>query len=253
MNKKIIFICSIAVLTLFFGIKLNNFLIGQKILGTSTTAENLKIKPIRRYIKPANNRYCLCFTMAGMKFDIPKTDTVRTFKYKDVFRSFLFRDSSGLKIYKDSIKIDFSKILTSMEPTYNNVIGNYIKNHKIVSSFDLLLLTYNKTPDDISFFNLSKENTIIQYTFLKLKDLSEVTGSEKGIYYFILNNIKAFQYGSPETRKITFVSVFINKGDEYLLNFTGFKQEQIDYVINSIDKFQNSVYSGVKTKDEANR
>ncbi len=237
MSRKIIILSLIAVLALFFGIKLNNFIIGQKILGdyTSINSAYLKIKPVKRDIRHGIAVASLYSSLAGIKFNIPKTDTFKTFKLREVYRAFYFADSSKLKVFKDSINMDFIQILSSIKHSNNNIIGNYIRGNKVTSNFDLLLLTYNKTPTNISFFNLSKENTIIQYTFLKLKDLCARSGEEKAFYYFNLKNIKGFQYGSPKPRWITQVDIYTNKGEKYLLVFTGFKQEQIDYIIASIN------------------
>lgn len=235
-RKTIVIVTVLVVIALFFGKKLSNFLIGQKILGDyiSINSEYLKIKPVKRKILQTNTGANLSSSLAQIKFNIPKTDTNNTFKLREVYRSFYFKDKSKLKIFRDSIKIDYVKILSSMNSSNENIIGDYLKENNISSNFDLLLFSYNKTPADISFFNLSERNTIIQYTFLKLKELVAGSGEENAFYYFILKNIKGFQFGSPRTERL--ISVRISVGDvDYLLNFEGFRQDQIDDVIASID------------------
>jgi hypothetical protein len=237
MKARSIIVGIIVIVAVFFGIKLNNYFTGKKILGkfTSIDAEYLKIKPKKRDIGFKVVDHFINCSFSPIKFKIPKTDTVKTFKIREICRSFKFKDGSSLKIIRDTLRFSILKNLRSKKGSNDNIIKRYLEEEKINSEFDLLLFTYNKTPADISFFNLSKENTIIQYTFLKLKELSARSGAEDGFYYFNLTNLKGFQFGGTKAHETADIQIFTNKGEEYTLLFRGFNQEQIDYLIGSVD------------------
>jgi len=240
MNNKLTAALSlITIFALFFGIKLNNYITGKEILGdyTPVTSVVLTIKPVKSNIRPISAEPQLTSSLAGIRFNIPKTDTINTFKLRDVYRSFYFRDKSKLKVFKDSVKTDYLKILTSLNKTGDDVIGDHLRQNKITTNFDLLLLAFKKTPADISFFNLSKRNTIIQYTFLKLKDLCSMSGVEDGLHYFTLKNVKGFEFGNPAVSRSVILHIFVNETDEYTLVMTGLSQRKIDYIIQSIQSF----------------
>jgi hypothetical protein len=66
---------------------------------------------------------------------------------------------------------------------------------------------------------------------LKIKDLCAIAGEEQGLYYFAHNDIKGFEYGTPGRSITTTLQIFTKDDVTYLLQFTGFNQKQIDYVI----------------------
>jgi len=237
MKKKVIIISSIACIGVLAGLKINNFLIGQKILGSDTSIKSdfLKILPIKMNIKDTKVHRGITASLAGIKFIIPKIDTFRTFRLRERYCAFHFLDSAQLKVQKDSSDVDFLDILNSPSDANYNIIRSYLKDNNISSNFDLLLFSYFKSPDDISFFNLSRENTIIQYSFLKFKDLTEAGNTKNGLYYFTLAHIKGFQYGRPGSSVPTVLRIYTNDNEGYLFVFTKFNQEQIDQVITSIN------------------
>jgi hypothetical protein len=84
MKKRLLFICLIVVSALFFGIKLNNLIIGYKIFGENTSLNSsiLKIKPSKRDIKRVDCAPYLTFLLSGIRFKIPKLDTFKSFKLR---------------------------------------------------------------------------------------------------------------------------------------------------------------------------
>jgi hypothetical protein len=238
MNKKLLITIILSVVAIFFVIKINNYSVGKKILEyTEIDSKYLKIVPLERGITSNSNfKGSFLSSLSELKFSIPRIDTFKIFRLRDVYVDFMFNDSASLKVIKDSINLHISEILSSIKSSDNNTIKAYITDKHLSSKYDLLLHAYNKSPDDISFFNLTRSNTILQYTFLKLKDLCLVNGADKALYYFKLKNIKGFQFGAPNLCKRTIVQIFTNNDQEYTLLSVGLKQEEIDYILVSIDK-----------------
>ena len=242
MKKRVFIFCLIALPAIFLTIKVNHYLLGRRILGeTDGGSAYLKIVPINRNPKSGHINSFFPVSLAQIKFNLPRTDTIKTSQKKNTYKSFKFSDSSIFEILKDTKKLDAIHILTSTKYPDYNIIDNYLKDNKISSNFDLLLAAYRTTPDDLSFFNISGKKAMIYYTLLKLKSISLANGWENGFCYFKLRNLKGFQYGKPSATKRTFVELYTNDADEYILFIEGFKQEQIDYVILSIDESMDKI------------
>jgi len=237
MKKRLVIIFFIAIPVILLAIKLNNYFWGAKILGdTDINLSYLKIVPKRRYIdKNLAFPHSMLYTLGNIQFKVPRNDTLLTYKVRNSYQSFKFQNNAHLLVFKDSIPFNLSRQLALIKSTDYSLIKNFADQNKLTSNFDLLLYTYKKVPDDVSFFNLSTKNTIIQYTFLKLKNNFLGIGCDTGFYFFNLNHVRGFQFGKPGYTKKTIISLYTKNDESYTIYSYGLKQTELDYIINSID------------------
>lgn len=236
MKKRIIIFC-FAIAAIFFAIKLKNNFLSNDIMGDTDMHQSyLKLVPQEREITQNQAFHpALSYTVGDVKFDVPRNDTVMTYKVRNIYRSFKFKNNAHLLVFKDSIPFNLSRQLALIKSTDYSLIKNFADQNKLTSNFDLLLYTYRKVPDDVSFFNLSTKNTIIQYSFLKLKNNSLGVGCDTGFYFFNLNHVRGFQFGKPGYTKKTIISLYTKNDESYTIYSYGLKQDELDFVVNSIE------------------
>ena len=124
---------------------------------------------------------------------------------------------------------------------FNNdsISQNLKKSIKNVSSiiiednFSLYNLIYSYTPN-INIFKDSYKQIKYDLTLTKLKAITLPNGGDKSIYKYSNKHYKWFQFCSPRDCKNVAVQFFDKKKD-YIFIFTNFTQEEINFVLNSIN------------------
>ena len=93
------------------------------------------------------------------------------------------------------------------------------------------------TPDKISLLKDSKDQYMEKIKLLLVKSSEEFFVGSGNIYKFETSNIKGFEFVNPELMKQSKhikVEIFDKNDHQYELQFGGFSQEEIDYVLSSI-------------------
>ncbi|PKN36927.1 MAG: hypothetical protein CVU52_05960 [Deltaproteobacteria bacterium HGW-Deltaproteobacteria-10] len=136
-------------------------------------------------------------------------------------------DDSKYKI--KSIRIEKNKLIVISIP------NNFLPKDK--NGKEPLFEKYNRmlcmTPDKINFLNDYKEKVQLLIT----KSSQESYVGSGSIYKFETSNIRGFQFVNSELikkAKAIKVEIFDKNDHQYELQFFGFSQEEIDYVLSSI-------------------
>jgi hypothetical protein len=93
------------------------------------------------------------------------------------------------------------------------------------------------TPDKITLLKDSKDQYMEKIKLLLVKSSEEFFVGSGNIYKFETSNIKGFEFVNPELMKQSKhikVEIFDKNDHQYELQFGGFSQEEIDYVLSSI-------------------
>lgn len=117
----------------------------------------------------------------------------------------------------------------------DNLIHDELKKNGFENDFEIIDFIYNKTPNDINFWNNSKDirtNAIL----LKIKSTIVMNHYDKVCYKFNLNHIRGFQYCNPEMCSKTMTQIFTSDNNEFLMITKGLSQQDIDYMLRLLNK-----------------
>lgn len=108
---------------------------------------------------------------------------------------------------------------------------------KFESNYNLNKAILNIRATDVSLFS-SSEYATSSLVLLNLKALLVMPSKTQNIYYFSLPNFKGFQKGNPEENLGVFINLFDDQDTQYelIINGSGYTQEDIDFVLSSIEK-----------------
>ena len=123
-------------------------------------------------------------------------------------------------------------ILHHINKNYESGIQEILNNKNQLSEFDILSLSLNTTPDQITLFESATEISK-KASLLVLKALYTSYGNL--IYKFSLNSIKGFQFGDPDRNKKVLILFFNDHNkNEYRMSFFSTTQEVIDMILSTI-------------------
>lgn len=241
MNKKIKWVLLIILLLLvgcFFASKYYAFSKGTEILKEVNDDSDLTqpwytVIPQKISISNASKNYVpnstKAFTYKNISFRIPDINFEEA-KIENTDESFsIFSGDVGKFMVLPNVSHNLQDILDQ-----DNILKPILEENNITDQFSFKKFVYSKIPNDISFFDSNNE-IIATYSFLKLKSAFLVTGGEKYLGYFEDDDLRGFQYCKPELCDVVLSEIFLPSNDSLLLRFSFFNQNEIDYVLSSIN------------------
>jgi hypothetical protein len=108
---------------------------------------------------------------------------------------------------------------------------------KFESNYILNKAILNIRATDVSLFS-SSDYATSSLVLLNLKALMVMPSKTEYIYYFSLPSFRGFQKGKPEENLGVFINLFDDQDTqiELIINGSGYTQEDIDFVLSSIEK-----------------
>lgn len=239
--KKTAIICLAIIIATLATLKVRNYIVGSEIMaGRDSHSRELFLVPRKIDVgRSISVNSPLSYSVGDINFSLPRKDTAITFKAENVYISFKFQNDAHLLLVKDPIQFNFFKLLSQIKSADYADVKAFAAQNKSMSNFDLLLRCFNTTPNDISFFDFSRRKAILEYAFLKMKEIRMGRGAENGFYFFKLKHINGFQFGNAGPGDKTFVNIFTDKGKSYTLFCSSLAQQELDYILCSVDESLN--------------
>ncbi len=190
--------------------------------------------PISREIKTPEYKCGNCpeFSYYGFKLKTPWTEIVDIEKKSDGV-ILTFTQDKSLLIFDSQNQLDLVTSFSGDKPEDAQKIKNFFGEENLKSDYNFYKLTLNKSPDQITIFTPKKE--VIAKSILIVLKAILVVPVNGGVYDFITEDMKGFQFGSPEASKGVFIYLFNSEGYQHEIIVFGATQDEIDFILSSIE------------------
>jgi hypothetical protein len=190
-------------------------------------------RTVERLINSSSNSQT--FYYENLKFNVPwKKLEVNKKIENGLLLSSLGEQNKGFFVNRinDSV-IKIGKRLVEENPADAPMIKMFFGKKVFNSGFAFYDKCLSTSPNKISIFTPKRQlgETLI---LLMLKTI--ITRQDVKIFRFQTINLKGFQFGDPEANDGVEVEFFIGKDDTYLMKFISVNQNEIDYILSSIEE-----------------
>jgi hypothetical protein len=195
------------------------------------------VVPIERTIERSNvglNDY-QTISFSGLKFMVPW----RELRANESIETGLFLSSAGGQrqgIFVSTSQVSVANLrerLGGDNPADAEMIKALLGNDSFKSEYDLYNQCLSTSPDQIGIFTPKRE---LGKAFVLLMLKRILTRYNVKIYRFQAKGLKGFQFGDPKTNTEVETEFFNGKGKKYRMKFISVNQNELDYILASIEK-----------------
>lgn len=195
------------------------------------------VVPIERTLEKSDiglNSY-QTFSFNDLKFRVPWSKPIVNKKIQaGLFLSFLEDQNKGIFVNSTPASVtNIRERLAGENPADAKTIKTLLGNDIFKSEYDIYNQCLRTSPDQVNIFTPKRE---LGETFVLLMLKSILTGYDVKIYRFQTMDFKGFQFGDPKTNDEVEVDIFNGKGKMYRMKFISVDQNEIDYILTSIEK-----------------
>jgi hypothetical protein len=192
------------------------------------------LMPILREITPYTPDQFREFSFSNLTFKTPWTQ-ITDMQERPGAVLLKFPMGKTISIIKGSEPGGLVKSLLGDKPEEAKRIKSFFGEQILASNYIFYKNILESNPDQITIFMPQKEATARSVLIvLKTVLISSVGKGSKVVYNFTTDNIKGFQFGSPDEINRVYIEVFDNQDQQYGIIMGNMYQSEIDFILSTI-------------------